>query len=172
MQRLIRLYDILKKAKENVEYDYERTLSQILYQHERGSIFWWSPGNVFKEYDTSVNSGYTGIWNSNKEADLLQLAFKVLTFSVSLALKGAIDIQYKTIPDRKARLSFRIIEQPSTEYLIAAIYYYIWQMTTHTKNDITCPICGGFFEKSGRRKWCSDACRQAKHRIESGKQKK
>jgi predicted nucleic acid-binding Zn ribbon protein len=28
----------------------------------------------------------------------------------------------------------------------------------------TCPVCGGGFAPAGRRRWCSDACRQAAHR--------
>jgi len=172
VQRLIRLYDILKKAKENIEYDYERALSQILYLDERGGVYWYTEGTIIDERKFSIKYDFTGIKNRHNKRDLLPLAFEVLTFSVSFALQGAIDIQYSAIPDNKARLGFRIAENPSTRYLIAAMYYYIWQMITHTKNVITCAVCGGFFEKSGRRKWCSDACRQAKHRIESGKQKK
>jgi hypothetical protein len=28
-----------------------------------------------------------------------------------------------------------------------------------------CPVCGGFFVRSGRRRYCSDACRQAAYRL-------
>jgi len=44
-------------------------------------------------------------------------------------------------------------------------------MTAHrspSRNDgvttVTCPRCGAGFVPSGRRRWCSDACRQAAHR--------
>lgn len=172
MYRLIRLHDILRKAKENIEYDYERALNEILYQDDKhGGIYWRSPGDVFKDYTNKLENDFTGLNNKNEETITLQSAFEVLASSVSFVLQGAIDIDYTTIPDKKARLGFRVIEQPSTKYLLAAMYYYIWQMTTHTKNVMTCAVCGGIFEKSGRRKWCSDACRQAAHRKEIGKQK-
>ncbi len=40
-------------------------------------------------------------------------------------------------------------------------------MTTPSRNDdvtITCPRYGRAFAPNGRRRWCSDACRQAAHR--------
>ena len=40
-------------------------------------------------------------------------------------------------------------------------------MTAPSRNDdvtITCPKCGRNFVPTGRRRWCSDACRQAAHR--------
>ena len=38
---------------------------------------------------------------------------------------------------------------------------------TPSRNDdvtIACPNCGNRFTPIGRRRWCSDACRQANHR--------
>ena len=34
-----------------------------------------------------------------------------------------------------------------------------------TAETAECPVCGGFFVRSGRRRYCSDACRQAAYRL-------
>ncbi|MCL6560227.1 MAG: hypothetical protein K6U74_15825, partial [Firmicutes bacterium] len=71
---------------------------------------------------------------------------------------------YFTIYKKDAAIGYRIGEIRTTPYLLAAIYYDLWELITDNRPIITCGNCGLPIEKSGRRDYCNDACKQAAYR--------
>lgn len=62
--------------------------------------------------------------------------------------------------------TLKIVEQKYTSYLLAAIYYDLWQTINEERNIAICANnnCGLPFEKNSKRKYCSNACKQEAYR--------
>ncbi|MDM5450876.1 hypothetical protein [Peribacillus simplex] len=62
---------------------------------------------------------------------------------------------------------FKITEERYSNYLLAAIYYDLWQTINDSKNVYLCENknCQLPFVKSGRKKYCNEACKQEAYRI-------
>lgn len=98
------------------------------------------------------------------------LAVLVLAVYLRQNLQGGINLDFsKIIPARDAAIGFRIGETRSTPYLLAAIYYDLWELITDNRSVIRCEYCGLPLEKIGRRRFCDNACKQAAYRKRHNK---
>jgi len=105
--------------------------------------------------------------------DEYSLAVLVLAVHLRQNLQGGINLDFsKIIPARDAAIGFRIGETRSTPYLLAAIYYDLWELITDNRPVIRCGFCGLPLEKTGRREYCNDACKQTAYRKRQEKTKK
>ena len=94
------------------------------------------------------------------------LAVLVLAVYLRQYLHGGINLDFsRIIPAKDALLGFRFEETRSTPYLLAAIYYDLWELITDNRSVIRCEYCGLPLEKIGRRRFCDNACKQAAYRI-------
>jgi hypothetical protein len=65
------------------------------------------------------------------------------------------------IEDDRSTYGFKIVEESTTNYLLAAIYYDVLQTISREDPIKTCPYpkCGNPFRAVGRKKYCCDSCR-------------
>ncbi len=98
------------------------------------------------------------------------LAALVLAVHLRQYLHGGINLDFsRIIPAKDALLGFRFEETRSTPYLLAAIYYDLWELVTDNRSVIRCEYCGLPLEKIGRRRFCDNACKQAAYRKRHNK---
>ena len=98
------------------------------------------------------------------------LAVLVLAVYLRQYLHGGINLDFsRIIPAKDALLGFRFEETRSTPYLLAAIYYDLWELITDNRSVIRCEYCGLPLEKIGRRRFCDNACKQAAYRKRHNK---
>ena len=91
-----------------------------------------------------------------------QVLFTSLATTLSNSLKRGIGVDFSKIVSAKdSALGYRIAEQYTTEFLLAAIYYNLWELITDNKPVETCGYCGLPIERTGRRDYCDNACKQA-----------
>lgn len=182
VRRLLRIYYILKRAKRNRDYDAEEALGKVirLERHYRVSHhgklqnngeYSWSEERVatgFYRVVWAEDGTDAGVMVGEDEEELvssLEIAAFVLASVISRNIEGGIRLIYDDIvPAKDAEIGFRITERKYTQYLLAAIYYDLWEMVTEGRPVITCEFCGKVIEKTGRRKYCDDACKQAAYR--------
>lgn len=152
VRRLLLLYRALSRQKKG--YDVE--LDELLRLRSLAS----APGTyVIQWYDGKD----TGI--EIERGEEANLAAVVLTVQLKQNLQGGINLSFsKIIPSKDAAVGFRIGEIRTTPFLLAAIYYDLWELITDSRPIITCGNCGLPIEKSGRRDYCNDACKQAAYR--------
>lgn len=80
-------------------------------------------------------------------------------------LEGGVNNDFsKVMLAEDTSTGFRIVEQRTTFQLIKAIYYDLWETITDSRQIYSCKACGLPIEKSGRRKYCSDGCKQVTYR--------
>jgi hypothetical protein len=92
-------------------------------------------------------------------------AASVLGYTISKGLKGGVDLWFSAVaPSNATPLGFLIKDVRCTEYLLAAIYYDLWESITTNQPFSTCNYCGLPLKKRGRREFCNNACRQAAYR--------
>ncbi|MEN6460820.1 MAG: hypothetical protein ABFC94_05540 [Syntrophomonas sp.] len=91
-------------------------------------------------------------------------AAALLIHGITQSLEAGIDISFSSImPVKNSAIGYRAIERKQTKYLLAAIYYDLWQMVSDEEPVYYCqnPDCGLPINKSGRNKYCNDACKTA-----------
>lgn len=117
-----------------------------------GSVYW-------------ADGKLAGLYAGGKEINYKLVARQVLVWQLSRMLKGAIDPSFDSIVnDEKSELGFKIIESHRTSFLLAAIYYDLWQTVKSHQAVSACEHCGAAFTPSKRRMFCSNACKQAAYR--------
>jgi hypothetical protein len=104
------------------------------------------------------------------ESDLMdfkKIGYQVLSNSIKQFSRG-IQIEPSDVvetPKKEARFYF--LEKKTTEYLITAIYYDLWDLINHNLVVEICqnPECKLPFMKVKRQQYCDDACKQEAYRI-------
>lgn len=186
MRRLLRLYHTLKRGKKDSFFDTESKLYEII-SIKRPS--WFVPACITKKNDQFIptlkevpwpsnwiiwaeDGEFTGIkLDLNNEASMEDIAALVLSSITSHMLQGGIHLEYgNVIPAKDAPLGYRITERLYTFSPLAAAYYDLWEIITEDRPVITCGFCGRPIEKTGRRGYCNDACKQAAYRIRKQKE--
>lgn len=100
-----------------------------------------------------------------EEATEEQITFTSLATVLKHSLSGGIGVEFsRIVPAKDSPLGYRIAEQYTTEFLLAAIYYDLWELITEHRPVIRCRQCGLPLEKTGRREYCNNACKQAAYR--------
>ena len=103
----------------------------------------------------------------------LDAASYVLASVISRGMAGGITIGKGEVhPSKKSPIGYAITEQRYTDYLLAAIFYDLWELITDSQPVEVCanPDCLLLFtpeRKTG--KYCSDACKQAAYRERKAK---
>lgn len=100
-----------------------------------------------------------------EEESLSKIAQFALADIIESHIRGGINLGIGDYIFDPAR--FKIIEERYTNSLAAAIYYELWGAITGSKNVYLCENenCRLPFVKSGRKKYCNEACKQEAYRI-------
>lgn len=102
-----------------------------------------------------------------EEKPILEIAQYTLAKILESRISNGINIGVEDIISNPSTKGFMITEQRYTRYLLAAIYYDLWQNINDFKNVYICAnkSCRLPFIKSGRKKYCDEACKQEAYRI-------
>lgn len=102
-----------------------------------------------------------------EEKDMLEIARYTLAEVLQSHISGGINLEAGDIVKKPSLKGFKITEQKYTKYLLAAIYYDLWQTINNDKHVYLCENknCGLPFVKSGRKRYCNEACKQEAYRI-------
>lgn len=153
IKQLLKLYNMLKKKHKNQNIDIIGEL--IKYKETDGKIsFEWVEGGVIPiNYEEEADNIDYELYDEITGA-------YIFTTLVKNGLKGAIDVDFSNIiKSEKSEIGFRIKESYSTNYLLGAIYYDLWELISNDTEILDCEHCGIPFTKSGRKKYCSDSCK-------------
>jgi hypothetical protein len=102
-----------------------------------------------------------------EEKSILEIAQYTLAKVLESRISNGINIGVEDIISNPSTKGFMITEQRYTRYLLAAIYYDLWQNINNHKNVYICANknCRLPFIKSGRKKYCDEACKQEAYRL-------
>lgn len=161
VSRLLRLYWALVRRKkgydEEINEEILRCRKSVLKKGIEGNDVFWFDG-----FQTWVRT--------KKDYVDDDLGAYVLARCIQRNLQGGIHVDFnKFVPAKDAVIGFRIVENKVTPYLLAAIYYDLWELITDNRPVFSCKKCGLPLERTGRREYCSDACRQAAYRKRNSK---
>ncbi len=108
-----------------------------------------------------------------KKQPWLEIGQYTLSKVLESRIAGGIQIGVGDIVRNSLTKSFKVIERRYTHYLLAAIYYDLWQNINNDRNIYKCAnrSCGLPFVKSKRKKYCSDACKQEAYRSRKRQEK-
>lgn len=166
VQQILKLYDVIRN-----ECSEERIKEVIKIESLDKNILSMSDFNEFDLYDKWYVHWSTGekilyLPKAMKKQSLLEIGQYTLSKVLELRLKGGVQIGVGDIVRNPLTKSFKVIENRYTHYLLAAIYYDLWQSINDDRNIYRCAnrSCGFPFVKSRRKKYCSDACKQEAYR--------
>ncbi|MGE6379221.1 hypothetical protein [Peribacillus muralis] len=102
-----------------------------------------------------------------EENSILDIARYTLAKILESRISGGINLGPGEVISQSSTKEFIIAEQRYSNYLLAAIYYDLWQTINNSKNIYLCENknCQLPFVKSGRKKYCNEACKQEAYRI-------
>lgn len=162
IQRLLLLYRALDRRRRGFEVEIE---GELLVSEEHGD------DRLYVTWANDMGCDFTPVINVPLESEEYS-AVTMLTTCIRTGLQG-VNLDYSTItPESDSRLGFRITETRSTPYLLAAIYFDLWQLITDNRLVTICAHCGRPMEMSGKKKYCDAACRQAAYRKRKKKEAK
>lgn len=160
IRRLLLLYRTLSKIKKGHDVEIEGKLLKtresclIIRNQKLVEITWWD----------GVSTNHSAVFGI-QDIDFKQFAENILIFTIRDNLAGGIKIDFsRKIPANNAAIGFRITPQHSTPYLLAAIYYDLWNLINDNRIINVCDYCGLPLDKKGRGKYCNNACKQADYR--------
>lgn len=155
IRQLLLLYRALDRRKRGLESFIEPDLIEV--EEDHGLLVAWS-------IEPETQTRFLPILLDSYESEE-KTAFIVLAERIKAGLRDAINLDYLSVMETSnSRLGFRILEVRTTPYLLAAIYYDLWQIITDNRAIIACENCGLPLERSGRKRFCNNACRQAAYR--------
>ncbi len=160
IQRLLLLYRALDRQRRGFEVEIE---GELLVSEKHGD------DRLYVTWANDMGCEFTPVINVPLESEEYS-AVTMLTTCIKNGLRG-VNLDYSTItPESESRLGFRIIETRSTPYLLAAIYFDLWQLITDNRLVTICDHCGRPMEKFGRKIYCGTACRMAAYRKRKKKE--
>ncbi|WP_270583817.1 hypothetical protein [Bacillus smithii] len=136
--------------------------------------------NIGEKVDGNEGSFYIIEWSDGnptgclihsepvEKGDFLGIARTVLIRNVNEQTHRSINnIATDIIETNKPPLGFIVQESKTTNYLINAIYYDLWDLISKNEPVYICanPNCKLPFKKVKRQKYCSNACKQEAYRI-------
>jgi len=185
VRRLMLLYQALSRWKRGYDVEIDGKLLNVkCFENEilRLNFLQWYDGEPtgiqlgdIEEDNTSAHlpAAFGGSFADTinlERLDEYSLAALVLAVYLRQYLHGGINLDFsRIIPAKDALLGFRFEETRSTPYLLAAIYYDLWELITDNRSVIRCEYCGLPLEKIGRRRFCDNACKQAAYRKRHNK---
>ncbi|MED3897389.1 hypothetical protein P4797_20665 [Priestia aryabhattai] len=102
-----------------------------------------------------------------EEKPILEIAQYTLAKVLESHISSGINLGVGDLISKPSTKGFMITEERYANCLIAAIYYDLWQTINESKHVYICENknCRLFFVKSGRKKYCNEACKQEAYRI-------
>lgn len=169
VRRLLRLYRAIKKR---VVCGGDNEIEgKIFYFPKRSDMARWVDDDTptLISYNTDTNTAQAGyrVIMEGEDPELIT-AIAILSHTIKEKMEEGVHLDFSDIrPSKTACAGFRITPHHSTFYLLAGIYFDLWRVISLQKEVITCqnPQCGLLFEKRGKRRYCSDSCRQQAFRI-------
>lgn len=166
VRKILKLYRALCRHKKGEHAEIEENILRIgeetKYKKESAYKIEWYDGSP-----TLVTITESELENTN----FYKIGQLVLRKSIERYVSKGIEIKASEIIEtEKNNLGFYVLEKKTTQYLITAIYYDLWQLINTNLVVETCenPKCKLPFVKIKRGKYCSDACKQEAYRIRRG----
>ncbi|GAB6259311.1 hypothetical protein [Peribacillus sp. N1] len=165
VQKILRLYHAIRKANS------DELITEIVEIKMHRGIF-----GILAE-DREITDRYFIYWTDGEEIlmlpedfeekTMLEIAQYTLSKVLESHISGGINIGVGDLISKPSTKGFMITEKRYTRYLLAAIYYDLWQTINNSKNVYICKNknCRLPFVKSGRREHCNDACKQEAYRL-------
>lgn len=165
VQKILRLYHAVRKAGS------DELLYNILEIKTHKGMF----GSLAE--DREVTERYFIHWTDGEpivmlpvvleEKPLLEIAQYTLAKILEFRISDGINLATGDLITTASKKGFMITEKRYTKYLLAAIYYELWQTINDSRNVYLCENknCRLPFVKSGRKKYCNEACKQEAYRI-------
>lgn len=169
IQKNLKLYRALVNNQQGKKKEIEDDILRIDYG------FFGSDARERKSYNINWYDGQkTGTILTQKEIetlDFISIGRIVLIDNIERMVSKNIEIiAAKVINTNKSPLGFTLVEGKKTYSLLTAIYYDFWQLISKNQPVHICenPNCRLPFNKTGRRKFCSNACKQEAYLIRKG----
>lgn len=165
VQKILRLYHSIRKVNSEAQIN-----DIIEIKMDRGMF-----GSLVE--DRELTDRYFVHWTEGDVILMLpeefeeKTMFEIAQYTIAKVLEsnisGGINLGVGDIISKPSTKGFMIKEKKYTRYLLAAIYYDLWQTINDSKNVYICKNkkCRLPFVKSGRREHCNDACKQEAYRI-------
>ncbi|MDR7239648.1 hypothetical protein [Neobacillus drentensis] len=165
VRKILRLYHAVRKASS------EELIYEVIELKMRRGMFY-----ILGE-DEEVTDRYFVHWTDGEEIlmlpenfegkPILDIAQYILAKILESHISGGINLSVGDIISNPTTKGFKITEQRYTRYLLAAVYYELWQTINDSKNVYLCENknCRLPFVKLGRKKYCNEACKQEAYRI-------
>jgi hypothetical protein len=175
IQKILKLYKTLKNIHNGTEENnIECNLLNIgeMFVNEKGE-----KGYYIEWYD-GVEASAVVEAEIVEAGDFLEIARIVLIKSVEyLAYKNLKIVATDIIKTDKPPLGFYVQESKTTEHLITAIYYDVWELISNNEPISICenPNCKLPFpkeKKEKRKRYCNDACKSEAYRTRKSTAKK
>ncbi|MCY8233899.1 hypothetical protein [Priestia endophytica] len=165
VQKILRLYHVVRKTNS------DELINEIVEIKIHRGMF----GSLTE--DREIMDRYFIHWTKGEailmlpkdfeEKTMLEIAQYTLAKVLESHISGGINLSVGDLISKPPTKGFMITEKRYTKYLLAAIYYDLWQTINDSKNVYLCENknCRLPFIKSGRKKYCNEACKQEAYRI-------
>ncbi|NMB11237.1 MAG: hypothetical protein GX977_03010 [Firmicutes bacterium] len=177
MRRLLRIYDILRRDRQQDICDIEDKLCDVialkplrtlaLHTDVRNNVTTVTAKGQDVPFQEViwVDDGRRAGNMVDQDTTIVDAAAYTLVGITSSMLQGGIHLEYDTIVRaRDAVMGYRINESRYTYSPLAAAFYDLWEMITESRPLSACEACGRPIEASYGRRYCDNgACRQAKY---------
>lgn len=167
VRQIFKLYNVVKKKSSDDQVNelieikiHKGMLEDHLYEDDEitNSFFvHWTSGEQILKLPQQL-----------EEQSLLEIGrYTLNSILVSRLFGGVHEGGNYTIGNHSDNRAFKVKEQKYAVSLLAVIYYDLWKKVIDDTNIYFCGNnnCGLPFVKSGRQKYCSDACKQEAYRI-------
>ncbi|KHE71931.1 hypothetical protein [Halobacillus sp. BBL2006] len=164
VRQILKLYDVVRKDSSDDRVD------DLIEIKEHSGRF----GSLAE--DRTTMDRYFVYWTEGElilmlpkdmeERSMLEIGQYTLSKVLASHISGGIHLGVGELIRNPSTKGFKVSERRYTPYLLAAIYYDLWQKINDDKNIFICgnKSCGLPFIKSRRKKYCSDACKQEAYR--------
>lgn len=165
VQKILRLYHTARKS------NADELLYEVIEIKMHSGMF----GSLAE--DREVTQRYFVHWTTGEpilmlphefeEKSILDIAQYTVAKVLESRISGGINLGPGEVIPHSSTNEFMITEQRYSRYLLAAIYYDLWQTINNSKNVHLCENknCRLPFVKFGRKKYCNEACKQEAYRI-------
>ncbi len=165
VQNILRLYHGVRKASS------DELIYEIVEIKMHSGMF----GSLAE--DRAITNRYFVHWTDGEEIlmlpedfeekTILEIAQYTLAKVLESHISGGINLGVGDLISKPSTKGFMITEKRYSRYLIAAVYYDLWQTINNSKNVYICENknCRLPFVRSGRRLHCNDACKMEAYRI-------
>ncbi|PGR96905.1 hypothetical protein COC61_11040 [Priestia megaterium] len=165
VQKILRLYQAVRKASS------DELIDEVIEIKMRRGMF----GSLAE--DREIMDRYFIYWTNGEEIlmipedfeekPILEIAQYTLAKILESHISGGVNLGVGDFISKPSTKGFMITEERYTRYLLTAIYYDLWQTINESKHVYICENknCRSLFVKSGRKKYCNEACKQEAYRI-------